>query len=298
MIGNNMISFSKLSLASALLSIGLLTSAQAADIFTFDPDGAGTDFGPVEVGSIDFLPGNTLAVPVNPQDDLFRLYFQAKVNDLVDENTDPIDIPGLGQPGGFEITAVSQFDVVITEVTSSIVEFSLAPSDTNFFRLYRHDVATGADLASDLAGTGFFDGDIILEGQATAVRGGSFSFPFTAPFDGRGTDNYPGVLTELINGSVTVDVASIVTDGDFFLDDILTMEGASNLTAPFNQTNPSAQFDDGLVLPDIGTTNGDELDGGLDVQVQSDASASLTIPEPTTVALIGLAGLTLLGRRR
>jgi hypothetical protein len=53
-------------------------------------------------------------------------------------------------------------------------------------------------------------------------------------------------------------------------------------------------FDDGNVSPNLGDVNGQ----GEDTQLQTDATSSFVVPEPSTLAMIGLgAGLCLYRRR-
>jgi len=284
----------------AAVAAGLMVAATAqADLFTFDPDGAGA-IAPVEVGSFDFLPGNALAdfpsqQPFSSYDagdtGLFTFYQQARLGSLIGPNGEDIALPGLNS--AFEITAVSEYTVgfSISADGSQIALFNPA-GRTNFTRLIFDDTPD----ADDLTGAGFFDGAVILEGTNTFASGIIQTLPFPpTDLDQFGPDNYP--LTDTMvsfGGALTAANAFTTLDPAFFLDTLVAMNVNTNLASPFAQVNPSAVFDDGAVTPVLGSVNG----LGEDVQLQTDANASFLIPEPASVALLTLGGLMIVARRR
>lgn len=283
----------------AIASIAFASAARA-DVITFDPDGGGSIAG-MSVSSFDFLPGNALADfgpndPIgqadNGQSGNFTVYFQTRLGSLLGPNGEDLPVPGLNQPNGFEITAVAQFDVSYLVDNNQIQFQGPTGRGTNFVRLYYSE-----PNADDLAGTGFHDGQLILDGPAVAAVGLSQMFEFVMPFDTFGPNNYPAIASLFSIGSVFVQAEDFLTlDPAFFLTAVDSMQVASNLKSPFSEANPSAVFDhpNGPVTPVIGPVNG----AAEDVQLQTDATASFLIPEPATAALLGVGLLAVAARRR
>jgi hypothetical protein len=165
--------------------------------------------------------------------------------------------------------------------------------------------------SSNLAGTGFANGTLILEATVT-----SLTSIFSATGGGAGTDldqflggdppidDYPAIDT--VTGIGVTDLVATVnfTDPNFFTDFgpgpdsvALTLFNTSQLL-PFNQAEPSALFLG--YAPSIGPVNGLS---GPDFQFQLDANQSFNlevIPEPVTAALgmMGLSSLALALLRR
>src|SRR5262245_43580063 len=99
------------SIFSGLL-LAAVVSANASTIISFDPDGAGPD-PTVQVASVDFKTGNSLykgigSLLVNGAPAVVH-YAQASVDGLLDANGNLINVPGLAQPGGFQLTMVLGF---------------------------------------------------------------------------------------------------------------------------------------------------------------------------------------------
>jgi PEP-CTERM motif len=283
--------------------------ADASTIISFDPDGpAGGAWGNnpfLQVSSIDFKPGNSLyqgigSLLVNGTPTPVH-YVQAEVNALNDQNGNPLSVPGLGVPSGFQLTMVMATPMAAS-ISGANTSYSLGVGGTNFFKLFYNN----SNIADDLAGTGFTAGTNILGGAITDAFGG-FTRAVTSPdplFDGFGADNYAGFLSKKVSGGgqYTVQVAS--SNASFFGSSLpaafsFVMLNASDIT-PFAQQNPSHLFSDGTnptVVPNLGNENG----LGPDFQTQADANASFdVVPEPSSILLgvIGTLGLAAFVRRR
>lgn len=296
---------SKMKLASLLgasvVGVALSQTAGAA-VITFDPDGAGP-LAPIQAASFDLLPGNSLnqGVLASPNGHFTNL-FQARLGSFLDQNGNVIPVPGLNDPNSpnhFEITIVSQFDLDITGLFPGPVTTTtsaLSPLQRqNFLRFYYDSNVN----ASDLAGTGFTDGTMILDGTATFVGGSfsEFSFLPPAPFDQFGTNNYPGVTSNTGIGGTTVDAAVSFTDNNFFTASpaVISLNASTTNSEPFSQANPSHQFF-GSIPANIGAVNGVS---GPDIQLQTDAVASfVVVPEPGSVMFLTLGALAMGIRRR
>jgi len=204
----------------------------------------------------------------------------------------------------------------------------------NFFQVYYDDIShiDGADgtlQSNALTGLGFNDGDLILEGTVGAVSGqftttfvfvdandnGSFDVGetlVTVNLDQAAGDSWSGQQTVIGSGATQLEVDVTFQDINFFQDDIsglLTDLFFNTLNdLPFDTTNPSNSFDDGLGGT-ISITEGDLVLGlvngatGPDFIFQTDANQAFvltrTVPEPGAMMLFGL-GLFALGfsRRR
>jgi hypothetical protein len=191
--------------------------------------------------------------------------------------------------------------------------------------MYYDDLTDMSGQKSDaLTGLGYADGQLILSATLDTLDGNFTStFNFTdndgngmfdplvdtvtssTLLDSFGTDHWGGQLTVAGNGGTDLDAFVVTQDGNFFITELDTLVAAlfyntSNII-PFNQTNPSNSFDDGLGgtistgggTLDVGTINGFN---GPDLLIQTDANTSFktAVPEPNTVLLFAL-GLLFLG---
>lgn len=298
-------------IAAALLTAALGT-AHATVSFTFDHNGAAAGGEVAGVTTLDWQPGNALAVGGNPSGglqtgDAVTLLYQANLGSMTD-GTNVLYANGL--PNFF--TAVAGFGEIATVTNGGAdVAFAIDPNATSFLYIY----ATAAS-GNNLAGTGFTSGDIILRATLDSVTSGGFKATGAVDtFDQFQGDSYGG--TQTIVGSGSTDLVWNVTfaDPNYFkglLGGLLTTSINSSLIDPFNQTNPSAAFSsdgvaDGDVAHNIGPCNGcpqGVLDADptndLNFQFQADANSSfdrVAIPEPGSLALLGL-GLGALGLLR
>jgi hypothetical protein len=309
----------KLNLISiaVVAALGASASAQALD-FTFDPTGTAGATGDIaNVGIIDWAPGSAVAVggitAINnflsgSGSTGFTLYYQANLGTLQKADTTGLFLNGAG--GDF-FTAVIGFGETVTSVgANSSATFALDTSNpVNFFTMY----ATGAQ-AANLTGAGFATGTPILQAHLVASPSSNFTVTSTSPvlFDqGGGNGDQWGGQTS-VTGSGASDLTFVVDsfNADYFPDlgslsaVIMTLFNTSQVD-PFNQVDPSQCFNtnagactgtDINTVGTLGTTNGNPASGGTNFEFQADANQSITVPEPGSVALLGL-GLGLMGLR-
>jgi len=297
--------------AGLVLSQGV-SSARASIVFTFDPDGGG-GFAPAGVTTFDQQPGNALAVGViNAQGQLvtgtpFTLLYQATSNVVL--NTTGQTVFSYGSSAGFvpgELTVVAKFFEVATGTGLSSASFSTDTSQVgSFFRIYYDPVSN----ANNLAGTGFTDGTLIYEGTVLRDGTGDFNISNTTPvnLDQNGGNNYPALKAVTGTGGSLVNVQTTFFNPNFFLTDIsnsvLTFDSQNNI--PFRHVDPSVKMFDGTpaaTTGSLGSTDGNPGATGSpkNFLFAADASSSLSVPEPNTVAgaLTGLAILTGFGWKR
>ena len=189
----------------------------------------------------------------------------------------------------------------------------------NFFELY-YDASSNSDM---LAGTGFNDGTKILSGtidSAAASPGFGTANLLTdltqSILDQFSGNDYPGLTTVGVDGNIKLKLTPTFRNSAFFIDPIttVTMTASSQINLPFGQQNPSGCFVQapGGVAPNlggagfststvgcgntIGSFNGVD---GPNIMFQSDANVAISsVPEPTTLALLGGALLAVGAIRR
>ncbi len=330
-----------LTAAAAIFSL----AAHASNTVAFDPFGsAGTNgnlpVGGFQIDSLDWLPGNALAIgalstpaygsaaftalglaPVAGQllgENYFKTVAQGKLGSFNDATLGGIGVLPSGFPAvvpfGREFTFQASFYEFGSSIGSATASFRLAPGLTDF-SIY-------ADSTSDsntTTGAGYGNGTLIFQGTVGKVTGsyttrtllaGDADFGKTTLLDTFGTDQQNGVKTVIGDGSNKIVVNVNYLDPAYFLGNIsqlllkLDYLDATNLATPFAQTNPSDQVvgvtpsysvvggvaTNGLACP---TGSGVDENGNTvarcDFHFQSDASGSFVVPEPGSVALIGIA---------
>lgn len=304
--------FQKTLIAAAL---ALPVLASATDTITFDMNGGGA--GQLfSVDVLDWLPGNALSVGGNPVGGLqvgntTQLLYQANLGSAVLGQT---AVATAGLNGAQSFTAVAGVnEVVLTAGPNATFGFNdTAVRDaSNFFYIYANQVG------SNLSGLGFASagGTLVMSGYISNVISSNFTAtldvngnPVIAPrLDNFGTDNYPAIDTLVGSGSSDIDVVIDFANQAYFPG--LAVGGVfsfaffnSSQVTPFSQADPSACFSsDGVaggaacsVAHNLGTINGVRVAGDTashNFQFQADANMSFAqdVPEPGSLALVGLA---------
>lgn len=331
-------------LTTPLLAMLASGGLQAVPLPTMlDPDGIGTQFGAIEVDAWDWTFGNVLAVGGNTAlaawqaneasgsahggaDEKFTTLGQSKLGALRRNGADVTTSNLKGGPGGgdAEFTLVFRFPEVVTgfDGTNATFLFDLAadPTTDTFFEIYYQDSANygGARDANNLAGTGFNNGTLVLEGTVRTDAGiGPFASSFnrtggggSTPLDGFIFDDWGGTGTITGSGGrddvdILVDILTVNTD--FIKNSVNTMilQNVAQ-TLNFTSVDPSRRFTDTAggvaptVAPNVGTINGEAIGagGGPDILFQvNPVSTTASVAEPASILLLCIGGLGLFGSR-
>jgi hypothetical protein len=301
--------------SATLLAVAASTSAQAA--FTFDPTGTAGATGDISgIGIIDQAPGSAwspTAVSAVQSFDAggsgnFTLYYQANLSTLLGSDTSFKF--GNGQGGNY-FTFVAGFGETVLTTSSNSATFGLdASNPVNFFTMY----ATNA-LANNLTGTGFATGTPILQAHIASVTSSNFTVQVpvtnTVALDqgGGNGDQWSGQQT--ISGSGSTDLVLVIDSlNSLYFPDLDPLQNIlfsffnTSQVDPFNQVDPSKCFNtktgtcDALTgLASVGTLGDVNGVSGPGFIFQADANQSIKVPEPGSMALLGL-GLFLVGIRK
>ncbi len=244
-----------LTAALVACSIGLMGSAHAALVFDFDGDGPG---GLTTINTFDWLPGSYLAVNGNKaiadwQNDPDKYGYWEPLDMWYGTNRHEFD--GYTQvklnhgdvPDGYEITMVAKFTEVIVDVSVNLsggfgpfpLTVSGATAKFQTTGVGWLEMYYGPANSSNLTGTGFNDGQLILRADGvTNTSGGASNGSFTVSsfspviLDQYGSNNYGATQKTVSGGSVQdalkIGTTSLYLDGDFFKTD------ASNFTMQFD----------------------------------------------------------------
>lgn len=252
---------------AALLMFALPGSLNA-DTVVFDPDGTGNSSVPMDTSYFQFGAGNSLAQGIIPftTSTTFQLLFHAQLNSIVTTTGAQFTPTGLNTSN--EITIVGSLTERVVAVNAGPpqrVVYRLATNQApeSFVELY-YNSPPGADA---LAGTGYNNGTLILQGRTPATTPDVGTFVLTDPqpnpapnFDVFGLNNYAmagtggsNVTSVVGTGSTRLNVVVNYVNPDFFPapgggpsgmqvknGDTIVLE--LNQAAPFDGVNPSRAF--------------------------------------------------------
>lgn len=323
--------------AAALLAVGA-GSAQATRIDPFGLGGAGGVYQVANLGwnngngiSTPIATNDGSAIDLETGD-IVGTFGHAKLQGLSDADGNTLAIAGFDPNKWSYVFGFSEVAASAT-ATGNVLRTTSVVGAPNFFQIWAN--GTGA---LDLSGKGFNgDGGatLLLEGvisdynPASGIGQTSFdvSSVVAVPLDQFGADNYAGYSSTTGTGSGKLAVKVTMANAAYFLDGIslltLDLNTDSFLNLPYVQVNPSSCFWDGSAYfsgagngiaggcgeaadgGTIGPINGVDLRAGGDpdwtnVMFQTRATTVIptVIPEPGTLALMGLGALGMFMRRR
>ena len=285
-----------------------------------------TPISTVDGTAIDLVKGDTV-----------ETYGQAKLQGLSDSDGNTLAIAGFNPNMWTYVFGFSEIVENIDDVaTTNTLRTKTVAGKANFFQIWANGTSaldlSGKGFNGDGGATLLLSGTIVDYDPITGLGQTSFdaSTDLIGPLDQFGTNNYAGYQSAAGTGGGKLSVKVDTVNSAYFLDGIslLTLELLTDtfLNLPYLQVNPSSCFWDGSayltgagngiadgcgVAGDFGTIgpiNGvdtRDLPGGnpdwKNVMFQTRATTVLpttSIPEPSTLALLGLGALGMFMRRR
>jgi len=259
---------------------------------------------------------------------VFQTYALARLNafqDLAGNGIGGLNLNGLVPATNYEWTYIAAFQETVVATsggggTGSAV-FNTVTGGTNFFRVYYDPTPD----ALPVNGTGFgpdstdADSILILEGTILpfnpATNQGLSNFTATGlatsgstALDQFGANNYPNIQSVTGAGGGSFTVLTTFANAAYFPDgapSVFAMLFDTQLNIPFTQTNPASCMNNGTTLisaagPNnaggtncatntVGAING--ISGPNDILMTDSTTSFLTlaVPEPGSLALVGLA---------
>jgi len=294
-------------LAAAGLTVAM-GSAQASVAFSFNPLGTGAAGAIAGAYTLDQAPGSTLALNATNGGGPLAVgtvitdYYQANLNSIQDLSSTNLFSNGAG---GKYFTFVATFTEVVT------ASAAVGPAVFTAFNILSGTFKMCAQAAAgaNLAGTGFScAGNGILSGTINGGNATQTGFAAQlAPLDQAGSNDWLGTQTVTSSGAANIAAKIDYADAGYFPDlnvglELILATINSSLITPYNQADPSRLFSsntvaNGDVAANVGAINGIT---GPNFIFQSDANSSFSVPEPGSLALVGLAlaGASLLRRRK
>lgn len=317
----------------AAIALALSASASAFNTVQIDYTGTGSVPGSKIADKLDNDPGNVLFQGIEPG----ALFPGSVPVNILGQGTAAFKAGSTSlNPAGIELTyvfGVPSFGSFVLGFGGENA-FHIETAGGGYFEVYIQASGT----ANALAGTGFNTGTLILAGtfipQTFPTDINTYTIPILCPLlncdnlpllDQFAGDSYAGLRTQPVQGSMNYFIDITYQNPLYILNNVSTFDpfdrdmnfNSSTLT-PFNSTDPSLLLQNvantGTTAPNYGndTTPTGKLVNDTncgtatpcDLHLQGDANSTFntgpTIPEPASMALLGLGlgALGFIGRRR